>query len=194
MEFIYKELCVYSYMFKLQSPSKYSPFDTIHLQRHFFPLLKTVFEFVDFDAFQCFCHFLFHLFHIGKTFPFEDFFHLGNPKKRSLRTRSGNREGGAWGHAMTWCGLVHSLITHHETSKCVKRIFKKHSLKLNTASHNNASWYTGMDGFLEHSPSRDKPVLQGPHLPEEKSDFGGSPLIKIVRVLFRKYEKKNLLI
>ena len=39
-----------------------------------------------------------------------------------------------------------------------------------------------MDGFLEHSPSRDKPVLQGPHLPEEKSDFGGSPLY--VELLF----------
>ena len=34
-EFIYKKLCIYSYMFKLQSPSKYSPFDAIHLLRHF---------------------------------------------------------------------------------------------------------------------------------------------------------------
>ena len=33
-------------MFQLQSPSKYSPFDAI-----FFPLLKTVFELVDFDVF-----------------------------------------------------------------------------------------------------------------------------------------------
>ena len=51
MEFIYKKLCMYSYMFKLESPSKYSPFDAIHLLKHFFPLLKTVFELVDFDAF-----------------------------------------------------------------------------------------------------------------------------------------------
>ena len=50
MEFIYKKLCIYSYMFKVQSPSKYSPFDAIHLSR-LFPLLKTVFELVDFDAF-----------------------------------------------------------------------------------------------------------------------------------------------
>ena len=111
--------------------------------------------------------------HISKTFPFEDFFHLGKPKKRSLRTRSGNREGGAWGHAMTWCGLVHSLITHHETSKCVKRIFKKHSLKLNTASHNNASCYTALDRFLEHSLSQESLYYKG--LPSR--DFWVSPYI-----------------
>ena len=34
--FIYKKLCICSHMFKLQSPSKYSLFDTIHLSRHFF--------------------------------------------------------------------------------------------------------------------------------------------------------------
>ena len=49
-EFIYKKLCIYSYMFKLQSPSKCSPLDAIHLSR-LFPLLKPVFELVNFDAF-----------------------------------------------------------------------------------------------------------------------------------------------
>ena len=34
-EFIYKKLCIYSYMLKLQSPSKYSPCDAIHLSRFF---------------------------------------------------------------------------------------------------------------------------------------------------------------
>ena len=47
---IYKKLCIYSYMFKLQSPSKYSPFDAIRLLR-FFLLLKTIFELINFDAF-----------------------------------------------------------------------------------------------------------------------------------------------
>ena len=51
LEFIYKKLCIYSYMFKLQLPSEYSPFDAIYLLRHFFPLPKTVFELVDWDAF-----------------------------------------------------------------------------------------------------------------------------------------------
>ena len=46
-EFIYKTLCMYSYMLKLQS--------TVHLMQDtywdFFPLLKNVYEFVDFGAF-----------------------------------------------------------------------------------------------------------------------------------------------
>ena len=47
----------------------------------------------------------------------------------------------------------------------LKKSSKKHSLKPKAVSHKNASWYTDIDGFLEHSPSR--PVLQGPHPPED---------------------------
>ena len=36
-EFIYKKLCIYSYMFKLQSPSRSSPFPPMHLSRGFSP-------------------------------------------------------------------------------------------------------------------------------------------------------------
>ena len=39
-EFIYRNSCVYSHMFKLQSPSKHSPLDAIHLLRHFFHCSK----------------------------------------------------------------------------------------------------------------------------------------------------------
>ena len=35
----------------------------------------------------------------------------------------------------------------------LKESSRKKSLKLNAASHNNASWSTDADGFLEHSPS-----------------------------------------
>ena len=45
-----------------------------------FPLLKTVFELINSDAFLCFCRFLFHLFHTSKTFPFEAFL-SGETKK-----------------------------------------------------------------------------------------------------------------
>ena len=41
-EFIYKILCIYSYMFKLQSPSKYSPSNAICLSRCFFHCSKEV--------------------------------------------------------------------------------------------------------------------------------------------------------
>ena len=58
---------------------------TLHLMQgtywDVFPLLKTSFELVNFGAFYCFCHFLFHLFHISKMFPFEDFFSSGETKK-----------------------------------------------------------------------------------------------------------------
>ena len=39
MEFTYKN-CVFILIFKLQSPSKYSPFDVIHLSKHFFHYSK----------------------------------------------------------------------------------------------------------------------------------------------------------
>ena len=60
------------------------PFEAKHLLRYFFPLLKTVFELIDFDAIQCFCCFLFHLFHRAKRFPLSTFFIQGN-KKSHLR-------------------------------------------------------------------------------------------------------------
>ena len=50
--------------------------------------------------------FLFHLFHVSKTFPFEDFFHWGNQKK-SLRV---NKEGGAWGHAIFGQKLLNTQV------------------------------------------------------------------------------------
>ena len=40
--------------------------------------------------------FLFHLFHICKTFTFEDFFHLGKHEKAA----QGNSEGGPWGSCL----------------------------------------------------------------------------------------------
>ena len=48
--FLLKKSCIYSYMFKLQSPSVLSVYFNT-LIKTFFPLLNTAFEFVDFDAF-----------------------------------------------------------------------------------------------------------------------------------------------
>ena len=47
-------------------------------------------------------------------------------------------------------------------ANALKESKKKNSLKQNAASHNNASWYTDTDGFLEHSPSLyyKEPALQ----------------------------------
>ena len=51
---------------------------------------------------------------------------------------------------------------------------KKNSLKLNAASHNNASWYTDPDGFLEHSPSGENLCYKGPTLQKIILVFWGS--------------------
>ena len=75
LEFIYKK-CV----FILTCLNFDSAFDATHLSRHFCCCSK-VFKLIDFDAFYCVCCFLFHLFHIGKTFPFEYFLHLGHLQK-----------------------------------------------------------------------------------------------------------------
>ena len=85
-EFIYKKLCIYSYMFKLQPPSNFFPFDAKHLTRLFFHCSK-VFEFVNLSILMPFsisAIFLFHLFYIGKTFPLEDIFSYRETNKKML--------------------------------------------------------------------------------------------------------------
>ena len=77
---------MYSYMFKLQSPSKYSPFDAIDLLKHFFHCLK---QFLDLSILMPLSASAIFFFsssslHNRKTFPFEDFFHLENQKKSHL--------------------------------------------------------------------------------------------------------------
>ena len=53
-----------------------------------------------------------------------------------------------------------------------------HSLKPNTASHNNASWYIDANGFLELSPSRGSLDYKGPALQKiNLGSFGGLPCI-----------------
>ena len=42
-EFMYNKLCIYSYMFQLQTPSNYFPFYAIHLSRSFFPMAQNSF-------------------------------------------------------------------------------------------------------------------------------------------------------
>ena len=92
-EFISRKLCIYSYTLKLQSLSKDSPFDAIHLSRHFLCCSNS------FWTCQLWClvvllPFWFHPLHIGKMFPLEDFAHLGKQKK--LLGASLSKQGG-WG-------------------------------------------------------------------------------------------------
>ena len=61
--------------------------------------------------------------------------------------------------------------------KYVERIFKKISLKLNTAFHNNTSWYTDTDGFLEYSLIRESRYYKEPALQEIIPFWGIAPQI-----------------
>ena len=79
-ECIYKKLCIYSYVFKPQSPSKYSPFDAIHLLRCFFHYSSQFLNSSILTPFSASAVFWFQLFHIIKTFPFEDFCNSGKKK------------------------------------------------------------------------------------------------------------------
>ena len=94
-----------------------------------------------------------------------------------------NREGGHVGHDVFDQKL---LTTQHSGGRCaqkspimkwvnlLKESSKKNSLKLNAASHYNASWCAATDGLQEHSPGGwGEPVLQGAHPPEDNSVLGG---------------------
>ena len=76
-----EELVYYSYMLKLQSPSKYSPHDVVHLLSLFFHCSKQCLNSSILMSFHASAVFLFQLFHIGKMFPFEDIFHPGKQKE-----------------------------------------------------------------------------------------------------------------
>ena len=178
-------MCLYSNIFKLQSSSKYSPFDAVHLSRCLFHCSKQLlnwFILMPLSVLQ----FLFHPFHIGRGFSFEEFCHPGK-QKESLVAKSSRRIGrvGHRGHAI----LVQKLLnTQKGVGRCtskspimkwaeVLKVFKKHSPKLSTASHNNVSYYTDTDGLLEHSFSRESLYYRGISLQEIIPVCWGSPFV-----------------
>ena len=152
-------------MFKLQSPSKYVPFGARHLLRLFHCSKR-----VNFDAFQCFCRFLFHLLppHRQNVSPWGLFSSRETKNVAPSETRWIGRMGhrvlvkNCWVLSTVWASaLVNCPSWDGET--CWKSL-QKNSLKPNTASHNNASWYTDTDGFLEYSLSKGSLYYKGPTL------------------------------
>ena len=59
--------------------------------------------------------------------------------------------------------------------KHAERVFKKNSLKLNAASHNNASCYTDTDVFLEHSRSWERLYFKEPAFQKIILGFRSTP-------------------
>ena len=103
-------------MFKLQSPSKHSPFDAIHLSRCFFYCSKQFLSssiLMPFLASAIFCLFVSPLPH-QQNVPFEVFFHLGKQKK-SLMEKSG--EWGGWGTGVMLFFGQKLLNTQHSVGR-----------------------------------------------------------------------------
>ena len=100
-EFIYKiYIYIYSYMFKLQSSSKYFPFDTMHLSRCFFHSSK---EFLNSSILMPFCAsavFCFTSSTSAKLFLLRTFFIRGNNKKVSQGESRWLGRGGYEGHSI----------------------------------------------------------------------------------------------
>ena len=151
-----------------------------------FALLKTVFGLINFDAFSVSVIFCFNCSTLAKCFPLKTFFHPGK-QKQLLLERSG--EQGGWG-----MGVLPLLVTHYWALSTVRIgvlinhpswngqmywVFKTNSLKPKAASHNNSSWYTDRDKFLEHSASGGSLYWKGPAFQKVILFFfgGGPPLV-----------------
>ena len=76
---------------------------------------------------------------------------------------------------------------------CLKSL-QKYSLRLNAASHNNASWYTDTHGFLERLPSGGSLKYQGHALQKIVLDIlGGVPPL-VVLILQAKILLEDILV
>ena len=79
-----QKILYYSYMFKLQSPSKYSPFDAIHLSRHFFHCSEQFLNLSILMPSRVSAIFCFTSSTSAKCFPLKIFFIWRNKQKNSL--------------------------------------------------------------------------------------------------------------
>ena len=96
---LFIKVCIYSYLLKLQAPSKYSPFDAINLWKYFFHCSKQFLNLsilMTFSVSTVFCFISF----TSKHILWRTFFIQGNNKKKAFRWDWVNRDGRAWGHAI----------------------------------------------------------------------------------------------
>ena len=128
-----------------------------------FPLLKTVFELINFDDFLVPLPFFVSLFPHQQNISLWGLFSSRETNKKScLGQDQVNRKSREWGschfgsktaeHNTVWAG---TLVNHPSWNGQIHwKSLQKNSQKPNTASHNNSSWHTDTHGFLEHSPSK----------------------------------------
>ena len=76
-------------MFKLQAPSKYTPFDAIHLLRHFFPVLTQFLNLLMLMHFSASAGFCFTFSPLAKHFPLRTVFIQENQTKQKKKIAQG---------------------------------------------------------------------------------------------------------
>ena len=132
-----------NYVFTLTGLNFSHLLSTFHLMQYvywdvFFTAQK-VFELVDCDAFQCFCLFLFHLLHISKMFPFEDFFSWGKQKSAAQGRIGWVGVVGHGGHAVFGEKL---LNIQHSVGRCAGKspIMKQANVLKESSKKFHWSW------------------------------------------------------
>ena len=155
-------------MFKLQSLSKYSPFDVIHLLRCF-SIAQNSFWTCQFWCLLVLLPFFVSPLPYWQNISLWGIFSLGE-----LRWGTGVMIfllKNFWTLSMVRAGV---LVNHPSSNGQMHwKSLQRNSVKPNTASHNNASWYTDTDVFLEHSLSRGSLYYKGPAI-QKIILFGGS--------------------
>ena len=110
-----KKLCIYAYMFKFQSPSKYSPFDAIHLLRCFSHCSKQFLNSLILVPFSVSAFFFFSPFLHWQNVSLWGLFHPGKQKKVDWSEIRWIGRVGHKGHAI--CGPK-LLNTHWGVGRC----------------------------------------------------------------------------
>ena len=160
MEFIYKKLCIYSYMFKLTHLQS-----TLHLVKYtYWDIFPTASN--SFWTHQFWCLLVLLTFFVSpiphkQNVSLWEIFSSGETKKVTQGKIRWIGRVGAWGSwifgqklldtSVMWVSLLINYLSWNGQTHW--KSLQKNSLKLNASSHNTTSWLTDTDGSLEHSPS-----------------------------------------
>ena len=139
-------MCVYSYMFKLQSPSKYSSFDAIHLSRLFFMAQNSFWT----CRLWWLLPFFSPLSNLQNVSLWQLFFIQINRQKHAVLSQA------------VFCQKL--LNTQHRVGKCTGKssimkwanVLKESSEEFTNTKcilSQQCQWYPDTEGLLEHSPS-----------------------------------------
>ena len=170
---------------KLQSPSKYSPFDAIHLLRCFFHCSKQFLNSSILMPFSVSAIFCFTSSTSAKHCPLRTFFHSGKQQKKvPLGKNRWIGRVGYGGHAVFGQKLVNiqcslgrcSCKSHIMKWKVLKKFSKNFTEAKRSLSqqHQLVHWYRWAP---ENTPSRERLYYEGPTLQKIIAGFGGSPTI-----------------